>query len=912
MRKATFAKRALWWTRASRNSSRRRRGHCSAEILEQRIVPFIGVFNAGTLTVTASLANEGLAVSVVGGNVAVNGNVMVNGAATVAAAAVTSLEVRGAATGTNNINLAGVTEAGFAALASVLVVAGTGSDTIVGSEFGDTIEWNNGDGSDRIDGGAGQDRLVVNGSTTAGDSFDVTASGGRLTFRRSNLTGFTLNVGGVEDLVVSAGGGNDTIRIGNTATSGLDNVTVLGGNGVDTTNLTGINLDALRLVAVDGEDGNDVIIVSAGSDANNNVADQFVLSLVDTPDGPETEFSVNGTTIFTGADESAFIQVDGSRDADSLTVIHDATLGSPVPFNGLTFNAGSGVVQDQLVIAGASEAAVYDFTNVRNGSAQVDLRTIRFVHLELISDTSTATSRTVFFANGADRVSLSDAEAVDDRLLRLTSLGSGPTLTFLQAAGGSIAIDTGAGNDVITIGRMDNNFSGDLLLDGSGGNDRIVVASQMNVMGTINVSADGGEGRDVLDASAFTQGAVLFGGAGNDVLVGGSGDDDLFGQAGADVLTGGLGSDILDGGADADVLVDAADADLTLTADSLTGIGGDDVAGIERAELTGGDGNNIIDATNFTGVVVLRGGGGNDELIGTAFNDTIFGGAGGDTMFGLAGADLLNGEDDRDSITGGLGNDQLNGGNDNDEFAWFSGDGSDGLAAGLGVDVLQVTGHATDGDMFRVTSNGGSGARLQESALLTSIVNFIDVESLVVEGGGGADSFTVAMNAGSRRPGEITFGGGDGDDMLNASATSVPIFAFGDAGDDELIGGRGADTLQGGEGGDVLMGNSGADVLNGNAGDDVISGGAGDDLLNGGDDDDMLDGGSGRDAIAGFAGDDVIVGGIDTDTLAGGSGGGADVNANDQFPDAVAGEINEAFIFANLPNWINDVFESGS
>lgn len=916
MKKTTGVMRALWRNRARRNPTGARRVYCPAEVLEQRIVPFTTNFSAGALTVTASIANEGLAVSVNGGgNVVVTSTV--NGTATPTATAflaanVTALEVRGAATGTNNINLAGVTEAGFAVLASVLVVAGTGSDTVVGSEFADTIEWNNGDGSDRIDGGAEQDRLVVNGSATAGDAFNVTASGGRLSVRRTNLTGFTLNVGAVEDLVVSTGGGNDTVTIGNTTGSGLDSVTVLGGLGEDTANLTGVNLDALRVLTVDGQDGNDVIIVGAGTGtgatlrAGDGQADQFVLSIVDTPDGPEAEFVVNGSTVFASLDQSARWQIEGSRDVDSLTIVHDATLGSPVPFNGLTFNAGSGVSLDQLVVTGAAETAVYDFTNVRNGSAQVDLRTINFVHLETISDTSLATARTVFFANGADRVSLSDTEQVGDRVLLLNSLGSSPPLTFLQAVGGSLTIDTGAGNDTINIGRLDNNFSGDLLLDGSGGNDRIVIASQTNVTGVINVSADGGEGRDTLDASAFTQDAVLFGGTGNDILLGGSGHDDLFGQEGADVLTGGTGDDELNGGADADVLLETANVDLTLSAAGLIGIGTDTVAEIERAELTGGVSDNIIDATDFTGVVVLRGGGGNDELIGTAFNDTMFGGSGNDSMFGLAGADLLNGDADHDSVTGGLGDDQLNGGNGNDEFEWFNGDGSDGLTAGSGADVLQVSGDATEDNIFRLTTNGGSGARLQQTLLLTSIVNFIDVESLVVEGGGGADSFTVAMNAGSRRPNEITFGGGAGNDMLNASATSIPIFAFGDAGEDVLIGGRGADTLQGGDDNDVLTGNSGADVLNGNAGDDVISGGAGNDLMNGGDDDDMLDGGAGNDAIAGFAGDDEVIGGTGTDTLAGNGSGESD-GGSDSFPDdPTPTEIDEAFIFTNLPNWIND------
>lgn len=1036
MKMPTDVMRALWRNRTRRNSAEARRRQCPVEMLERRIVPTLTShfdIPSSTLTITATAA-ESITVTAVSGNVAVNGNVAFDGVGTSTAAAdVAKLVIQGG-TGANNINLSGVTEAVFVLLSEVSITGGLGNDVIVGSEIADTIIWNNGDGSDRIDGGAGQDKLVVNGSTTAGDAFSVSASAGRLQFRRTNLVAFTLNVGTVEDLLVSAGGGNDTISVGNTAGTSLGNATLLGGAGDDTVNLTGINLDALSLLTVDGDEGNDVVVVSAGTGAGlrggDGVADQFVLSLVDTVDGPEVELSVNGTTIFAGADESARIQIDGSRDADTLTVNYNATLGFPVPVNGLLFNAGSGSAQDQLVVAGTAEVAAYDFFNVRNGSATVDFRTLNFIHLESITDqlapitdtdpdTQFTIARSVFFGNGADQVTLADSDTAVDRVLRLTSLGSSPPLKFTQpeadgTLSGSLTIDAGGGNDLININTLDNNFVGDLLLDGSAGNDRFVIASQMNVTGSLDISADGGAGGDILDASAVTQGVVLFGGAGDDTLRGGRGGDGLFGQEGADVLTGGLGDDILNGGANADVLAETADTDLTLAVGSdedlapdldedlieqtvtvLSGLGTDSIAEIERAELSGGDGNNVIDATSFTAAVVLRGGGGADELIGTAFNDTIFGGSGNDSMSGLAGADVLNGDADNDSLTGGQGDDQLNGGIGNDDFVWLNGDNSDAISGGLGADALQVSGHETLGDVFQLTSSG-SGARFSRTNLVPFSLNFSTVEFLVVEGGGGNDSFTVTLVAGAARPSEISFGGGDGRDSLDASATSLPVFAFGDAGNDTLIGGRGADSLQGGADDDMLTGNSGADdlhggdgidaidggsgrdfaagddgddvirggadqdtlegndgedIIHGDGGDDCIRGGdgndelfgdAGNDLMNGGNDDDLLDGGADNDGLSGFAGndrlrggtgadilvggageddldggsgrdiclggddDDIVRGGADRDTLAGGSGAGTVPAAGDSFPDdIIPTEIDEAFMFAVLPTWIN-------
>ncbi|HEY2056373.1 MAG TPA: calcium-binding protein [Solirubrobacterales bacterium] len=77
-------------------------------------------------------------------------------------------------------------------------------------------------------------------------------------------------------------------------------------------------------------------------------------------------------------------------------------------------------------------------------------------------------------------------------------------------------INTGAGNDTVTLGRT------------------------VPVPATIR----GGEGND-----------VLTGGAGNDKLIGGPGDDELNGRAGNDVLVGGSGDDTLIGGPGEDKLV---------------------------------------------------------------------------------------------------------------------------------------------------------------------------------------------------------------------------------------------------------------------------------------------------------------------------------------------------------------------
>jgi Ca2+-binding RTX toxin-like protein len=71
--------------------------------------------------------------------------------------------------------------------------------------------WNNGDGSDVMNGEAGDDTVEVNGAAEAGDDFRVRPNGNRVRFQRLNLVPFTLDIGTSEQLDVNAGGGDDRI-----------------------------------------------------------------------------------------------------------------------------------------------------------------------------------------------------------------------------------------------------------------------------------------------------------------------------------------------------------------------------------------------------------------------------------------------------------------------------------------------------------------------------------------------------------------------------------------------------------------------------------------------------------------------------------------------------------------------------
>ena len=111
-----------------------------------------------------------------------------------------------------------------------------------------------------------------------------------------------------------------------------------------------------------------------------------------------------------------------------------------------------------------------------------------------------------------------------------------------------------------------------------------------------------------------------------------------------------------------------------------------------RVELTGGEGNDIIDATGAKTIkpktsvspivitpvnVLIYGGNGNDNLIGGIGNDTILGEGGNDTIAG---------GDGNDAISGGIGNDRIDGGNGNDTLLGDA--GKDTLNGGNGADLL--------------------------------------------------------------------------------------------------------------------------------------------------------------------------------------------------------------------------------
>ena len=92
-------------------------------------------------------------------------------------------------------------------------------------------------------------------------------------------------------------------------------------------------------------------------------------------------------------------------------------------------------------------------------------------------------------------------------------------------ANGTLTVSGDGTNDTITLSAV----GGQLALNGT-------AVAGANADGSVDVVVDGGDGRDVVDASALAaaqyKSLTVHGGAGDDVITGGAGNDHLLGDDG--------------------------------------------------------------------------------------------------------------------------------------------------------------------------------------------------------------------------------------------------------------------------------------------------------------------------------------------------------------------------------------------
>jgi hypothetical protein len=131
------------------------------------------------------------------------------------------------------------------------------------------------------------------------------------------------------------------------------------------------------------------------------------------------------------------------------------------------------------------------------------------------------------------------------------------------------------------------------------------------------------------------------------------------------------------------------------------------LAGLPTAlTLDGGDGNDLLNASGATGPATLSGGTGNDTLIGGSDSDSISGGSGEDLIDGRGGSNTLDGGADNDTIL---------------------------VSGTAGPDTITTTHGA---GTFDITGGLSAG---------TNTIS--DIEAVRIEGGYGADHFTLNLSA---------------------------------------------------------------------------------------------------------------------------------------------------------------------
>jgi Ca2+-binding RTX toxin-like protein len=212
--------------------------------------------------------------------------------------------------------------------------------------------------------------------------------------------------------------------------------------------------------------------------------------------------------------------------------------------------------------------------------------------------------------------------------------------------------------------------------------------------------------------------------------------------------------------------------------------------------------NDVVEVRNLSVPVTLRGGSGDDELIGSHGNDTL---------------------------EGDTGNDHLVGGGGGDTYL-FRGP------------------RYQDFNFDLIDDASGAGDTLDFSQLDFAVnVNLATTTSQAIDW-----RLNLDLTPGSGSTGIENVRGTRFSDRIYGNELDNTL--FGNAGADWLYGFDGVDTLVGGTGNDLLYGGNGRDYLYGEMGRDQLFGEAGNDFLNGGYDGyaDVLNGGEGADEFVRF------------------------------------------------------------
>jgi S-layer protein len=679
------------------------------------------------------------------------------------------------ASGTNPSNLASL-QADPAYQASVAVIANVTSNPFTASQAfsniasavasGNPIAFLSGSGSGAV----------------TGQTFTLTTSIDTVAGTSGNDTFVALQTGGTDETLsiadtIIGGAGTDTLNITlaeaailNYATvSGVENISIRStvtqgasvvANAVDMDNFVGVtSLTADRTV---GENNISNIALTTALTARNLAAsaDQTftwkAAGVTGTADA--------ATVTLAGAASGADIELAGAIEAVTLNVTAATSLAE------LVLDAGT---TSLTVNAGANLTVATTFTNAEvasltiTGSGNVSLPTLD-ASTKTVSAASATGNLTLVAGDVADATNPSTVDIADITI----NTGSGADNVSLVNVNSDreIALNTGAGNDVITIGSVlvtsSATNAGDVINGGDGTDTLVGTSAILDDFTTAITTVSSIEVLRVSDAligaitpaniqtglntvtlaAGANAGTINFAAGANVVNIAASNAGQLTlndtGTATTDSVTINNTATAADDMGDGNALVVGGLETVNIVSTNATGTTSQDFGAITITADTGGTATLNLSGTNAvtTGAItarVVNASGLTAKATGTAtftMGAALVGGTT-NTITGSAGDDILVGDaNDTTNIDGGAGNDTITGGSD-----------AETIRGGAGNDII----------------NGGGGADM-------------------IFGDAGNDEITLNGTA-------ATVDAGDGDDTVIAAGNLL----FGSA----VIGGAGIDTL---------------------------------------------------------------------------------------------------------------------
>ncbi|MFT7667945.1 MAG: Ca2+-binding RTX toxin-like protein [Planctomycetota bacterium] len=788
-----------------------------------------------------------------------------------------------------------------------LLKGGAGKDFLDGGKGNDTLRGEGGDDTYLFEGSYGHDTIEESASNGEADRIQLEETlaevGGKELYSTSGVLSNAL-----VELYLDAGASHITsiTDLANSITHVGNQVEeIFTGGGDDEFIISALLPDATTPTWLNGQDGNDDYrIVYVDSDMDTVIDIKGDLKINDTGFAYNTDrLLVDGSA----GDDILGVAFDkvSYRQASMPTVENVIDLsgsgdGSGIEVIAIDMKAGHDVVNVESTAATSSLAILGGIGNdIFNFGVDIsDYTGLTFTNLNLMNGGPLTGPMIVDGEAGGDTINVhdnTDTAANTDGVLTadsLTGLGMDEGIEFTDVETFNLELGTGA--DLFNIQAVDS---------------------------TVTASVFGNDGSDVFNVSSdspMTNANGDLAGDLNSIL----GLLNIDGQGGSNNVI-----NVSDADDTADHLVSAAAGFLTKS--TIKGLGiGDEIEYLNFAEirLVLGSGDDLLNVLGTEALTWVDASDGDDTI---QVSDLA-------PMLSGDGVDLLGTLEDIDGtlrIEAGMGKNRLN----VSDFDSVTADTvlvTSALIQGLAsVDIH----YAAEGDFSRGI-NVWAGTMVDNINITSVQVTPGERTFTTVHGGFGNDVITASIAAGLN--GDLVIRGREGEDNIDASASSAALFLIGDEGIDEIHGGSAGDTIFG-DGGRIYLlvptalgaedtviggaaedshtdglvhdsnfqsvdlwqskGGGVEDIIFGGLGDDTIVGGGGDDTIAGEQDNDIVFGDNGRgvffnnlsillettdssigaaDDISGSGGNDTLVGGAGNDTLDGAAG--ADVLIGDR------------------------------